>query len=43
MKTNEKNKEELQKELMVLKLKTIHSVEDKHRIQTLQQLLFNNQ
>jgi hypothetical protein len=43
MNLSEENKKKLQKELLDLKLKESHSVHDKYRIQTLQQLLFGNQ
>lgn len=43
MSMTEENKKKLQKELLDLKLKESHSVHDKHRIQTLQQLLFGTQ
>jgi hypothetical protein len=43
MNITEENKKKLQKELLELKLKENHSVNDKHRIQILQQLLFGNQ
>jgi hypothetical protein len=39
MNLNENNKEQLRLELMKLKLQKIHSVEDKIRIQHIQQLL----
>lgn len=42
MNLSEENKDKLQKELLTLKLKENHTVEEKYRIQTLQQILFGN-
>lgn len=39
MNLSEKNKDELRLEMLRLKLKQVHSIEDKMRIQYIQQLL----
>jgi hypothetical protein len=42
MNLKEKNKDELRLEMLRLKLQEVHSIEDKMRIQHIQQLLDNN-
>ncbi len=43
MNLSEENKKNLKNELLKLKLKNINTPQEKHRIQTLQQILFRDQ